>query len=237
MDEFEIEYEVVRSTARKRSTSLQVTELGEVVVKAPAHASLAMIDAFVRQNVDWIKDKLHETRHKASVKKKFVTGELLPYRGELYPMSVTVSSGRKRVKVDLVGEMFVVLVPTDVAGSRMRVKEIRAAMKRWFVQKARSVIEAQVASYALKVGREVASVRIKETSSRWGSCSSRGNVNFNWKLILAPPEILRYVVIHEVCHLVHQHHRNTFWDLVRKYDSEYPQHRLWLKRNGWKLEI
>lgn len=78
-------------------------------------------------------------------------------------------------------------------------------------------------------------ITIREQKTRWGSCSSEKNLNFNWKLILAPPEVLDYVVVHELCHLKEMNHSKAFWDEVGKVMPEYETYKLWLKENGWKL--
>ena len=75
----------------------------------------------------------------------------------------------------------------------------------------------------------------REQKTRWGSCSSEKNLNFNWKLILAPPEVLDYVVVHELCHLKEMNHSKAFWEEVGKVMPEYETHKLWLKENGWRL--
>lgn len=78
-------------------------------------------------------------------------------------------------------------------------------------------------------------ITIREQKTRWGSCSSKQNLNFNWKLILAPPEILDYVVVHELCHLKEMNHSPAFWHEVEQILPDYPQRKKWLKDNGWKL--
>ena len=84
-------------------------------------------------------------------------------------------------------------------------------------------------------GRFYRNITIREQKTRWGSCSSEKNLNFNWKLILAPPEVLDYVVVHELCHLKEMNHSKAFWDEVGKVMPEYETYKLWLKENGWKL--
>ena len=84
-------------------------------------------------------------------------------------------------------------------------------------------------------GRFLPQYHHQRTETRWGSCSSEKNLNFNWKLILAPPEVLDYVVVHELCHLKEMNHSKAFWDEVGKVMPEYETYKLWLKENGWKL--
>lgn len=78
-------------------------------------------------------------------------------------------------------------------------------------------------------------MRIKEQKTRWGSCSKKGNLNFNWRIILAPPGILDYVVVHELSHLVYMDHSKNFWHTVSEYMPDYKNARLWLRKNGERL--
>lgn len=93
----------------------------------------------------------------------------------------------------------------------------------------------RVSYFARLMGVSYRNITIREQKTRWGSCSSEKNLNFNWKLILAPPEVLDYVVVHELCHLKEMNHSKAFWDEVGKVMPEYETYKLWLKENGWKL--
>ena len=79
--------------------------------------------------------------------------------------------------------------------------------------------------------------RIKEQKTRWGSCSKRNNLNFNWKIIMAPEKVIDYVIIHELCHLVHFNHSKEFWNLLAFYMPDYKEQAEWLKNNGISLHI
>lgn len=103
------------------------------------------------------------------------------------------------------------------------------------VQKALRVIPERVEYFAEMMNVTYGRITIREQKTRWGSCSSEKNLNFNWKLILAPPEVLDYVVVHELCHLKEMNHSKAFWDEVGKVMPEYETYKLWLKENGWKL--
>ena len=96
-------------------------------------------------------------------------------------------------------------------------------------------LAVRVAYYAEKLGVSYGKITLRQQKTRWGSCSSEKNLNFNWKLILAPPEVLDYVVVHELCHLKEMNHSKAFWDEVGKVMPNYETHKLWLKENGWKL--
>ena len=101
--------------------------------------------------------------------------------------------------------------------------------------KALQHIPKRVSYYAKQIDVTYGKITIRNQKTRWGSCSSEKNLNFNWKLILAPPEVLDYVVVHELCHLKEMNHSKAFWDEVGKVMPEYETYKLWLKENGWRL--
>ena len=97
------------------------------------------------------------------------------------------------------------------------------------------VIPERVRFYAPVVGVTYGRITIRNQRTRWGSCSAKGNLNFNCLLMKAPPEVLDYVVVHELCHLKEMNHSKAFWEEVGKVMPEYETHKLWLKENGWRL--
>lgn len=102
---------------------------------------------------------------------------------------------------------------------------------------ARKIFEARVSYFHQFTGGNYTSITIRDQKTRWGSCSGRGTLSFNWRLILAPPEILDYVVVHELCHLTHMNHSREFWDLVGSVIPDYKVRRKWLKENGHTLRL
>ena len=104
-------------------------------------------------------------------------------------------------------------------------------------QAAKEYIPKRVAYYAQLLDVTYATISIRDQKTRWGSCSSKGNLSFSWRLILAPPKVLDYVVVHELCHRKEMNHSPRFWALVESMIPDYKTHRKWLKENGEKLTI
>jgi len=102
-------------------------------------------------------------------------------------------------------------------------------------REARARISLIAQSEAAALGVEYSRISLRDQRSRWGSCSSRGNLSFNWRLVLAPHDVLDYVVVHEVCHLVELHHRSAFWNLVAKRRPYYAESKRWLDDHGWEI--
>lgn len=110
------------------------------------------------------------------------------------------------------------------------------ALERQHLQnKACVVIPRRVAFFAEKIGVSYGKITLRQQKTRWGSCAANGNLNFNWLLILAPPEVLDYVVVHELCHRLEMNHSQAFWKEVEAVLPDYRERRKWLRDNGWRL--
>lgn len=112
-----------------------------------------------------------------------------------------------------------------------------AVLERRYRKAARAVFESRTAYYHKVTGGHYTSITVRDQKSRWGSCSSRGTLSFNYRLIFAPPIILDYVVVHELCHLTHMNHSKDFWSMVASVMPAYKEHRLWLREHGGELTL
>ena len=115
--------------------------------------------------------------------------------------------------------------------------EQRAGLEKRYRQAAKDYIPKRVDYYASEIGVSYERIRIAEQKTRWGSCSSKGTLSFNWKLMLAPPKVLDYVVVHELCHIKEMNHSPRFWKLVEEIMPDYKEDRKWLKENGNTLQL
>ena len=111
----------------------------------------------------------------------------------------------------------------------------KEALEKRYRNLARECITKRASYYAAQLGVTYSSIRIAEQKTRWGSCSSRGTLSFHWRLILAPPAVMDYVVVHEVCHLIHMDHSPDFWAEVESLMPDYKVYKTWLKKNGLAL--
>ena len=114
---------------------------------------------------------------------------------------------------------------------------IEAAFRKWYISAARCEIKEKLKYYSSIIGVSYNDVRIKEQKTRWGSCSKKGNLNFNWKLIMAPAWVLNYVIVHELCHLRYLNHSKEFWSILANYMPDYKNATAWLKENGSALKL
>lgn len=112
-----------------------------------------------------------------------------------------------------------------------------AKIQAFLKELARTRLTAASDTYARQIDRSYNKLTLRDTRSRWGSCTSTGNLMYSWRLIIAPPEVLEYVAAHEVCHLAEMNHSANYWRLVEKIMPDYKTHRSWLRRNGAELHL
>ena len=154
--------------------------------------------------------------------------EQIAFLGTPHTIRVVVVPGRCATIVHD-RQAFVITVPEAALA--------RPALEAWLRAAARFAIVAQVAARATEMGLTYDRVAIRDQKTRWGSCSRAGNLNFNWRLALAPPAVLDYVVVHELAHRVELNHSARFWRVVARYCPAYNEHRAWLRKHGAELRL
>lgn len=152
------------------------------------------------------------------------------FLGKSYELRLTCEQSRKRCRILLYQNQMILYAPADST-----YKELEESLVQWYRKQAKAVIEAKALYYAGQLGVTFQTIRIKDQKSRWGSCSSKRNLNFNWRIVMAPEEVLTYVVVHELCHLLHMNHSKDFWNCVKVIMPEYKIYRTWLKLHGVEL--
>jgi len=209
------------------------TEKIEVV--APLRVSERKIHAFVKAQQDWIvtaTDKV--AKNKQTIKKlspsQYKEGVSIPYQGEQKKIQLQ-STVLKKVNIDLNQAVFTITIPETVDEADKH-DLIRLALIDWMKKQALKQMQAMVDIYAEKYNLYPRMIRVKTQKSRWGSCGIHNDINLNWLLILTPPNVMEYVVIHEICHIKERNHSADFWMLVEKHCPDYREYRLWLKQNG-----
>ena len=226
-----MQYQLIRS--KRKTIAISFDRDGNLVVKAPYFLKNFEIDAFVQSKAEWIKATAirlarEKERHESS-RLKLENGDTLPYLGEQRVLSV-IREDRKRAKVCSAMERILLVVPYE-ADYEYR----RNALEKWYRKEASDIIEEKASEYAMRLSVSFQDIHIKDTKSRWGSCSGKGNLNFNCLLMLAPPEVIDYVVIHELCHRKEMNHSRAFCREVEKVMPDYKKSVLWLKNQGSML--
>ena len=223
----ELAYTIKRSSKRRKLT-ITVERDRSVVVHAPARTSDEKIRKVIEARRQWILEKTgHEQKYEElphAPGKELVSGESALYLGRNYQIEV-IKNGRIEVVFD---HRF--LIPKQHAGKR---KEV---LREWYLAKAKEKILPRVKHHAKELGVIYAAAKIVDNRYRWGSCTVKDNVNFNWRLIKAPMFVIDYIIVHELAHLIEGNHTDRFWNIVRAQTPTMEKARLWLKKNGQILE-
>ncbi len=222
----------VRKSKRAKRVLIHVELDGSVEVVLPWRVAKWRADAFVRQRQDWIEAMRAKNvaRQEAVPQRRFVTGELLPFFGDAYELVVQLEPGRKRAFMKEDGMRFVVRARDEA--------QVRERVLKWYKVAARDYFVGEAIAMAKLVGRQVSAVKVLNTKSQWGSCNRRtGVLTFQWRLALAPVEVARYVVAHEVAHLVQANHSADFWAVVGELFVDYKAQKEWLKVHGHELQL
>ncbi len=234
-------YSIRRSTRAKRARIIVTAEKIEVV--APLCMSEKQIHQFVAAKQTWLESaKNRVQRHIDSIVRfspvEYKEGARVPYQGERYAL-VIKSSQNQQIKITF-EQNFIAHVPESFLAklsSEELSGSIRKAFIHWMVQMAVKHSALYMDKYAALYQLCPRSITIKEQKSRWGSCGIHNDIHLNWLLILAPSEVLEYVVVHELCHIQERNHSAAFWLLVAEHCPNYQQHRTWLKQHGASLML
>ncbi|MBI2910878.1 MAG: M48 family metallopeptidase, partial [Chloroflexi bacterium] len=221
-----IEYSLRRSQRRRRTIEIAVDATKGVSVAAPARATNAAIDELVRRRAPWILKRLAALEAVATTAagRQWTTGETVLYLGQEYALRVDAISPVATPEVSLNGRCLKVRLPAGegeesalspegegVSRQEDRRTAVAEMVEAWYRWEATRLLGERVAAYAPLLGVKPGRVVVRHQERRWGSCAPDGTLRFNWRLILAPPPILDYVVVHELCHLLHLNHGPQFW--------------------------
>ena len=221
--------EVVRSI--RRTAALHIIG-SDLQVRVPEYVGDERVAAFLQKKRPWIRSKVAEIQllppHRT---KELVSGESFPYLGRHYRLKIQEGH---QVGVSLSGGYLKATIRPNEQGEHRTLK-IQQYLQNWYRNKAQERLKEKTERYAKQIGVSPAAVSVRNFKSRWGSCDKKGLVVFNWNIIKAPHSVVDYVVVHELCHLIHPNHSKEFWQVVGRFDSNYLEHRQWLKVQGDRL--
>jgi predicted metal-dependent hydrolase len=213
-----VRYQVRRSD-RARRMRMRVIPGKGIEVVLPRGFALREAASFVRRERDWV---LRQLDTLAIVGDSTLSdGAKVPYLGDTLVVSITPGTANR---VRRAGDKLHVTLTEGTPA--------HAAVESWYRREARHVLRERALLHAATLGVEIGRIAIKDTRSRWGSCSSKGNLNFSWRLLLAPDAVMDYVVAHEVAHLRELNHSPRFWAIVAHICPTYRTQRSWLRQHG-----
>lgn len=213
----------IRASVRRRTLSLELRPDGSLTVAAPRGMALATIRAFVKSRRAWVEAKRALLPHHAPSRTIPEDGASLPYLGTELALKLSVAASR-RATSRYESNNLIIEAPHHAA--------VRPVIEAWYRRAAATHAAARLAHFAPQVGRTHTRLTIRAQRTRWGSCSARGAISLNWRLIQAPPEIFDYVVVHELCHLLVPNHSARFWSEVARILPDWRRRRAELRQFG-----
>lgn len=220
------EHWVVRESRRARRLTVRVFHSGRVEVVVPPRTSHGAIERFVARHRGWIERKRSEARRDARAPEAFPPQQIdLTACGESWRVHLAGGTGRLKIKA------FDGLL--SIFGDAGAVRDLRQVLRRWLIHRASEVLGGALLQCANQHGFQYQRVVIRRQRTRWGSCSTRGTISLNCCLLFQRPDVLRYLLIHELSHTRHMNHSRKFWQCVGEYCPEFEQ----LDRellNGWR---
>jgi len=216
---------IIKRSAKRRKLTITVERDRSVIVHAPENVSDEKIEQVVESKRQWIYEKIgHPQKYQDlphAPGKEIVSGESALYLGRQYRIEV-VKTGLD--KIQFAHRFFI----PDTKRTE--------ALQEWYIGRAKEKIVPRVKHHAHQLGVDVTEVKIVDNRYRWGSCTMKDNVNFNWRLIKAPMFVIDYVIVHELTHLMEANHTPRFWNIVRAQAPTMEKAKAWLKENGQLLE-
>ncbi len=195
--------------SKRRTLSLIVEIDGTLTVRAPLRMKEADIRRFIEAKKSWVKRKQAQTREEAVIPHQFVDGETFWYLGQEVPLRI-VPNGKPALVMDGFFKL------AESARS-----QAQSVFEAWYKKQARALLTERVEFFAHAQGFKVKKIRISSARTRWGSCSAKGTLSFTWRLVMAPPDVIDYVVVHELCHLKELNHSKAFWAQVEAILPDY----------------
>ncbi|MCL1886300.1 MAG: M48 family metallopeptidase [Dehalococcoidia bacterium] len=219
LDGISIPYTLIKSRA-SRHARLKVSPENGLSVILPQHYPTSFAEKFIRDKQQWITNKLAMLQNNRQI---YADASRVQYLGNTLNIRIQATSDSAAI-VRLNGNDLDVCLPTGFT-------EARQVVDAWLKTRARDIILPLTEQLSLRLNAHYSSVHIRTAKTRWGSCSPRGALNLNWKLVMLPQDIIEYVIIHELCHLREMNHSPAFWRLVEQYCPNWRACRRWLKRN------
>lgn len=226
-----IEYGVIRSARRKKTIEISLRPGEGVVVRAPMRLGKRRIADMVRARAAWIIRKSAETPPAKPEQSADALPETLHYHGQDIRLAIERAAAAEPC-ARLQDGAFRILIPRGLDDAQSA-DAARNALERWYAERAAAELPPLVEKWRERVaGKPVNAVRIGNQKTRWGSCSSNGNIRLNWRLVMAAPDLAEYVVVHELAHMLVMNHSPQFWAVVTRHIPDHRERRKRLNNDG-----
>lgn len=219
--------------ANKTDITVSVDWINGVSVVAPEHIDISLVEKVLHKKAPWILKKLYEFNEIKlhSSAKEFLSGEKIPYLGRQYRLKVTAHDKISDAKLSFNRGLFSADIPRNWETDQ-RIRRLKELFQRWYFVHGQMKIEERLKLYSPKMECYPTQLVIKEQEMRWGSCTKNGIININWLILMAPMQIVDYVLVHELAHIKHPDHSPAFWATIQSILPDYESRKEWLRING-----
>lgn len=226
----DFDVQVIRS--KREKTALLVVESGQLQLVVPEVFSDEKIKNIFVEKYNIILKKVSSQKDLVPSKpKEYVNGENFVFLGKNYRLKIILA---KEQSVSLHDGYIHINLFRNVKNTTECTKNL---LRNWYISQAELKLSDKITRFSKIVGVSPKSILIKDYKSRWGGCNKDGHIGFNWRIIIAPHSIIDYVVMHELCHILHHNHSNDFWYTLECHMPDYLERKEWLRVNGHKLNI
>lgn len=218
---------------KRKTIGIYVDTYGNVEIRGPINTPEAKIDEIVEAKWPWIIKHVaeHKEKTKGFKEKTYEDGEHFLFLGKEYPIAITEDETLREETIEFDGLALLIRVKNRQSD------KLQKLMSRFYKQQCKRQVESRIKYFQHFFKEKPKAIKISSNKKIWGSCNSNRELTFNWKLMMAPPEVIDYIVVHEMCHMVHMNHDRSFWRLVGKLMPEYKICEDWLLQSHWKMTI
>jgi predicted metal-dependent hydrolase len=219
------DYHINHSKSRQ-NISLKLISSSSLLVTVPARLTKKIVEQLLIEKSAWIIKHAEQLKAEEQnpVNRVIRNGATVLYGGKQYQLQFHGHADSHKVTVKDASIHLYFTDPNPIRPTTL--------LRQFFIESARLTFQKLTDYWAVRMNVKPVKIAIREQKTRWGSCSSKGTISYNWQVIMAPPEILEYLIIHELSHLMAPNHSRHFWQIVETFDADYKKHRLWLKEKG-----
>jgi len=225
----QLTYHVIYKKNRK-TIQLRILTSTHLEITAPNKFPNASIEKIIHEKCNWIVKQISKMSSvmENPINKSIAHGATVLYLGTPHTLVFTNHGSRPTIR----STEHQIIIDIPLLNTVLTTSFAESLLKQWYLDNASNLLSAKTSFWAAKINVQPKRITIKDQKTRWGSCSSKSNLNYNWRIVMAPLEVIDYLVIHELCHLRVPNHSALFWQEVGKFSPNFKSHRTWLQTNS-----
>ncbi len=236
-----IDFQIIRR--KRKSICIKIDLNGEVQVVAPMRTSKEHILNFVNSKHDWIVEKRRELKNvlNKKVKREFINDGTFMYLGKEYPILLIFNDKVKKISIDFIDESLNSNIDSEfefiIKTNTYENEKLKKALEKWYMGKTLDIVKERIKVHQWEFKDKIIKITVKEQKRRYASINIKNEVYFNWRISMAPLEVIDYIVVHEMCHMDFRNHSKQFWNRVEEVMPNYKRCHEYLKENGINMTI